>query len=81
MLDMKDMRLKFGRFLRNHREDQGLTQEAVAEQLGIAQAQYSRIERGLRPVDFPMAWVICEIINVEPEKFMREYREYIKSLK
>ena len=81
MLDMKDISVKFGRFLRNHREDQNLTQEAVAEQLGIAQAQYSRIERGLRNVDFPMALVICDIIKVEPEKFMREYREYIESLK
>jgi transcriptional regulator with XRE-family HTH domain len=73
MLDSKEVSLKkFGRFIRNHREDQGITQETIAEQLGIAQAQYSRIERGLRPVDLHMAMHICNIVKANISEYIDE---------
>lgn len=37
------------RLLRNMRLDKRLTQEEVADQMGISQASYSAIERGQKP--------------------------------
>lgn len=73
MLDTKNLSLCFGEFVRVRRAMCDLTQAEVAERLGIAQAQYSRIERGLRIVDFPLAVKICEILNTDLRVFLSEY--------
>ncbi|WP_290877561.1 helix-turn-helix transcriptional regulator [Aquabacterium sp.] len=61
--------------LRNHlkamREAAGMTQNQLADALGVTQSFVSKIERGERYVDvlFYMDW--CRSCAVEPDKAMR----------
>lgn len=61
--------------LRNHlkamREGAGMTQNQLADALGVTQSFVSKIERGERYVDvlFYMDW--CRSCAVEPDKAMR----------
>lgn len=73
MLDSKDLLVKFGKFIRYNRVRQEITQTEVAEYMGIAQPQYSRIEAGLRGVDLDFAIKLCHYLNADITEFIREY--------
>lgn len=42
----QEARKRLGRFLKDHRQDQGLSQQEMADKLGMDQATVSRWERG-----------------------------------
>jgi len=45
---MEDIRIKFGKHLRKLREEQGLTQEELADKAGMHFTYVGQIERGIR---------------------------------
>lgn len=50
------------------RKERGLTQEAVAEGVGIARSSYAAIERGLRCPSLETALRICAVLEMPVDK-------------
>lgn len=53
--------------LRDLREDHDLTQQKVAEYLGMKQAQYSRYERGLRDIPTDVLIRLTQLYNTSSD--------------
>lgn len=62
--------LLFLKLLRHTREQAGLTQIALAENLGSTQTFVSKCERGERRLDLVEVFAWCEAVGVEPRKFL-----------
>lgn len=65
----------FRRLLVKARQESGLTQVEVAERLGKPQSFVSKIERGERRLDFPEFIQLADALGVDPEEFIRDYRQ------
>ena len=76
MTENKEYDLEFGKFIKENRRKKKMTQKTVAEQLGIAQSYYSRMEHGARSVDLKMAAKICNVlgINLQDFKYAADYK-------
>lgn len=61
-------------WLKNIRTEKGLSQQSVAESLGIAQQYYSLIENGERQSDLNLSLVtkLSEILGVSVNKIIAE---------
>lgn len=59
--------------LRDLRERTGVTQLALAENLGNTQTFISKIERGERRIDVVEFIEICDALGVDPDAAFREY--------
>ena len=64
----------YGNYIRERRLKMGLTQEEVAEQLGINQVSYGRYELGLREPTLEFIVKIAEILRFKPGEFFDNYR-------
>ncbi len=51
-------------FLKRIREERNVTQEELAEHLGVRQVHVSQMERGIRPLSFAFACEIADYLNV-----------------
>ena len=71
----KEALIRFGEFIRSKRENLSLRQEEVAEQIGIKQSYYSRIERGERNVDLMLSLKICRVLNLDLKDYIKKYIE------
>ncbi|TDD87369.1 XRE family transcriptional regulator [Actinomadura darangshiensis] len=60
---------KFGRVLRNHRDDAGLKQSEVAARVGVSQGTVSEWERGKRWPEADQVQKLAVIFNV-PYKYL-----------
>ncbi len=60
-----------GRRLRELRLDRGLAQAELARRLGISPAYLNLIEKGRRTLQLPLLWKALDLLDVEPEGFMR----------
>jgi len=67
-----DIRSLFGANLRHHRVQAGLSQEALAERMGVDRAHVSSMERGLQNVTLLTIWSACEALNARPADFFNE---------
>lgn len=54
------------------RQTKGLTQKFVAEQLGLSQMQYYRIENGRAKLDANTIPELAKILGVQPAIFFKE---------
>lgn len=54
--------------LRNARKEKGLTQQAVADQLGISLVYYQKIEQGVRTGDFYIWDILEDLFNIHQRK-------------
>jgi transcriptional regulator with XRE-family HTH domain len=55
---------KIGRFIQEHRKNKNLTQEQLAEKLGITKGAVSKWERGLSLMDMSLLKPLSEILEV-----------------
>ena len=69
-IDNSECLVGYGRFIRAKRENIGLSQGEVAEELGISTNYYSLIERGRRNVDLVMAMRICSVLKLNLSDFI-----------
>jgi transcriptional regulator with XRE-family HTH domain len=67
MNDPLDTKLNLGSKIRFFRELKGLSQEALAIDLGISQQAFQRIESGVTKLDIDRANLIAEKLGVELE--------------
>jgi len=69
----------FRRLLVKARQESGLTQVEVAERLGKPQSFVSKLERGERRLDFPEFIQLADALDVDPEEFIRGYRQALEN--
>ncbi|MBP1991814.1 helix-turn-helix domain-containing protein [Paenibacillus eucommiae] len=56
-----------GKRIRKAREDHGITQEKLAEQLDVSNAYISKIERGKTPINLQRLSELCAILEKSTE--------------
>lgn len=67
-----DIRKVFGQNMRRHRLAAGLSQEAVAERMGVDRAHVSSMERGQQNVTLLTIWSAAQALGVGPAAFLAE---------
>lgn len=55
--------MSIGKNLQELRKNAGLTQEALAEKIGIGRSMLAQIERGTKTLSYPMALEISRILE------------------
>ena len=61
----------FGEFIRKERERRELSQEEVAQMVGIHRTYYGKIELARREVDLFTAMTICKALNIDLSNFIK----------
>ena len=64
-----DIDLHVGKRLRRRRRLLGLTQQTLAEQVGIRFQQIQKYERGMNRIGASRLWEFCKIFDVNPGRF------------
>lgn len=67
-----DIRELFGRNLRRYRLAAALSQEAVAERMGVDRAHVSSMERGQQNVTLLTIWQAAQALDRKPAEFLDE---------
>ena len=67
-----DMRKVFGQNLRRYRLAAGLSQEAVAERMGVDRAHVSSMERGQQNVTILTVWQVAQAVNCRSADLLDE---------
>lgn len=70
MQEKKPINIKIGQNIRQIREDAGLTQEKLADILGIGDKHVSAIERGAVGLSLPTLVRICEALLVSADRVL-----------
>ena len=60
------------KILKKRRVEANISQQTIAKALGIPQASYSRIETGKYQLTFNAFLIICDVIDAEPTKILKE---------
>jgi len=68
---MADIKIKFGKRLRKIRRNKDLTQEQLAEQIGVSADFIGQIERGLRSPSFENLQRLSEVLEVKVEELFQ----------
>jgi transcriptional regulator with XRE-family HTH domain len=67
-----DIRKVFGANMRRYRVAAGISQEAVAERMGVDRAHVSSMERGQQNVTLLTIWQAAQALNVRPAALLEE---------
>jgi transcriptional regulator with XRE-family HTH domain len=67
-----DIRRIFGANVRRYRMAAGLSQEAVAERMGVDRAYVSAIERGRQNATLLTVWEAAQVLGVRPAELFDE---------
>lgn len=62
--------IKIGKFINNCRKDKGLTQEQLAEKLGITSKSISRWENGNTMPDYSLLKDLCNELNINVNELL-----------
>lgn len=68
-LNKKNILINFGENLRKLRLSKGLTQEQLANELGVEISQISRIERGVINTSITTLYAISMTLKIDIDKF------------
>lgn len=71
-IDSTNCHAKFGQYIKTSRMNKHINQQDIADKVGITQSHLSYIERGLRDIDFAMAFKICEALDVDMKDFISD---------
>ena len=74
-----DIRKVFGANVRSYRLAAGLSQEAVAERMGVDRAYVSGIERGRQNATLLTIWQAAQALRVRPADLLMEADSKSKS--
>jgi transcriptional regulator with XRE-family HTH domain len=69
---MKDRNRRLRELIREYRELRRLSQEEVAQMIGISRLSYHRVENGTRRLDKEELKAVCSAIGVNPDALLRE---------
>ena len=62
---------KIGRFIAERRKDKNMTQEQMAEKLGVSSKSISRWENGKTMPDVSLFEVLCEELNITVNELLK----------
>ena len=62
--------IKIGKFILNCRKEKGLTQEQLAEKLGVTSKSISRWENGRNMPDYSILKDLCNILDIDVNEFL-----------
>lgn len=68
----KEFNRKIGKMLKEKRMKKRMTQQQVADRLGISRPAYCYYETGRTAVDIETFKSICQILYIDPYEFLRE---------
>ncbi|MCH5266332.1 MAG: helix-turn-helix transcriptional regulator [Lachnospiraceae bacterium] len=64
------MKYEIGNRIRKYREELGISQKALAEQIGVSNGRVSNWEQGLNRPDADMLAELCVALNVSPSSLL-----------
>ena len=67
-----DIRKLLGANVRRYRDAADLSQEAVAERMGVDRAYISAVERGAQNVTLMLLWEISQALRIRPADLLDE---------
>ena len=76
-MDKKDLQVLTGSNLQRCRNKANLTQEQVAEQVGISTSFYANLERGSRSMSIPVLLALAEVLHVSADSILYEESDII----
>ncbi len=68
-----------GKAIRNARKQHHLTQQDVADKLGIKRSLYSQYERGACSISMKTWWTLAELLGLDPVSVAEEALKYERS--
>ena len=68
----EDPRVTLGRIVYRQRMELGISQEDLADQVGLDRTYVSGIERGIRNPTFLVLLRLAQVLGVSPARFMEE---------
>lgn len=69
----------FQAMIKELRREKGVTQEALAESLGMPQSYVSKYELGERRLDLIETFEICRALNTDFVAFVQKFAKYVES--
>ena len=69
MTSEKNIAIEFGKYIRDAREKKGLSQEEMANELGISRSYYAMIETGRRNFSFKLAIKFHHTLDLSIDAF------------
>ena len=67
--------------LREIRENQNLSQATVASTLGMTNAGWGKLEKGINALSVDNLVSVCELFEIKPSELMKEVEKNIETLK
>lgn len=67
--------LTFGRNLKRHRKERGITQTELAEKIGVTKGCISNWERGYRDPGVSEIYAASEALGIDPKKLIERREE------
>ena len=61
---------KIGKFIAKCRKDRNITQEQLAEKLGVTNKSVSRWENGVNMPDYSILKELCNILDIDVNEFL-----------
>ena len=74
VFDKEKIAVEFGAFIREAREERGILQAEIANQLNVSRSYYAYIESGSREIYFSLALNICQVLNLDINDFMKRLK-------
>ena len=68
-----DIKILFGKAVREYRTEKGISQEKLAELCGLHRTYISEVERGVRNVSLINIQKICDALGVEISSVFRKF--------
>lgn len=68
---------KLGAVLKNIRNERHLSQQEIADRLGVSRSCYTHYETGDRGMDINVLFKLCDIYNVDVNEILKDVRKYV----
>lgn len=68
---------KLGAVLKNIRNERNLSQQEIADRLGVSRSCYAHYEAGNRGMDINVLFKLCDIYNVDVNEILKDVRKYV----
>ena len=77
---MDDLYTQFGRQLRTARRDAKLTQQDVAERVGLTRTSITNIERGIQHINLYQLYLLAAAVGLHPAQLLPDHDGAIQEL-